>query len=97
MSHKIVLLGALILTLLITGGIFAYPTRPPDLPPGVASADWIKLSDDSGVQLTRNAYDRQFLGVSGNDLHGTLYVKVENTWHKLYFDSPYARPRPLGQ
>ena len=97
MSQRTVRLGAVILVLVLAGSIFAYQTRPQDLPPGVAAADWVKLSDDSGVQLTTNPYDRQFLGVGGNDLHGILYVKVENTWHRLYFDSPLGRPRPLGQ
>ena len=83
MSQKTVLLGTLILALLLTGSIFSYQTRPPDLPPGVASADWVQLSENSGVLLTRN---RQFLGLSRDDLHGIFYVKVENAWHRLYFD-----------
>ena len=96
MSRTTVLLGGFILPLLLAGSIFSYQTRHLDLPPGVAPADWIKLSDDSGVQLTKSDYDRQFLGLKPNDLHGILYVKMDNTWHRLYFDSPYARPRPLG-
>jgi hypothetical protein len=97
MARKTLLLGTFILALLLTVSIFSYQPRTQDLPPGVASADWIKLSDDSGVQLTKSPYDRQFLGLKPNDLHGTLYVKVDNIWHRLYFDSPYARPKLLGQ
>jgi hypothetical protein len=98
MSRTIVLPGVFILALLLAGSIFSYQTWSPDLPPGVAPADWIKLSDDSGVQLIKSAaYDRQFLALKPDDLHGTLYVKVDNAWHRFYFDSPYARLRPLGQ
>jgi hypothetical protein len=82
MPKKTLLFAILVLTLLTTGFLFSYQSRLPDLPPGVARADWIPLTWNSGVQLTR---DRKFLGPP-EDLHGTLYVKAGNAWHRLYLN-----------
>ena len=95
MTKRTVLLGAFILALLLTGSIFSYQTQPQDLPPGVASADWVRLSDNSGVQLTRN---KQFLGLPPDDMHGIFYIEVDNAWHRFYSDpAPAPRFRPLGE
>jgi len=91
MSRQTVLLGTLTLILLLAGCIFSYQMKPADLPPGIASANWVPLSENSGVLLTRN---RKFLG-SPDDLHGTLYVKVENVWHRFYFDPAPVAIMPL--
>jgi hypothetical protein len=93
MFRKTVLWGALALALLLTGFIFSYQTRPSDRHPGIESVDWIQLSENSGVLLTRK---EQFLGLPPNDLHGVFYVKVHNTWHRFYFDPAPSVPRPLA-
>lgn len=82
MSRKVLLVETIILALLITGFLFSYQSSPPDLSKGLASADWVQLTSNLGVQLTR---DRKFLGSPG-DLHGTLYVKIETAWHRLDLD-----------
>jgi hypothetical protein len=87
MSLKAILLGTLLVTLLLTGYLFSYRTTPQDLPSGVAAHDWIQLTENSGIALTRN---KRFLG-SPDDLHGILYVKAENGWHRFHFD-----PAPIS-
>jgi hypothetical protein len=78
----LVLAVAIAVAGLTTGFLFTPQTKPPDLPPGVTAAEWVPLAENSGVLLTQN---RRFFGTP-NDMHGTLFVKVANVWHRLYFD-----------
>jgi hypothetical protein len=87
MLRKALLLVALLFASATTGFLCAYQTRSPSQPQGIAATDWVPLSDNAGVLLAK---DRKPLGPPGA-LHGTLYVRVENAWHRLYFE-----PAPIS-
>jgi len=91
MSKRTLLLGgALVLALLTAGLLCAYQPKPPDLPAGIAAANWVPLGENLGVSLSTG---RMYLAQHAipktlpyNTLHGTLYVKVANIWQRLYFE-----------
>jgi hypothetical protein len=82
MPKKTLLFGTLILTLFATGFLLSYQTKSSDLPPGAFAANWVQLTENSGILLTNQMMPLR----TRDDLHGTLFVKVEKVWHKLYLD-----------
>ncbi|MBN1571025.1 MAG: hypothetical protein JXA73_24525 [Acidobacteria bacterium] len=83
MSKRRILLSAFIVALIVIGFLSAPQAKVADLPPGVTAETWIPLSDNSGVLLSSDA---RLLSGRNRVARGTLFVKVDNVWHRFYPD-----------
>ena len=83
MLKKSMLIETLMLVLLATVFLSMPQAKTPDLPPGVTADMWISLSDNSGILLSSNG--RFFTG-KDKVSRGTLFVKMDNVWHRFYLD-----------
>ncbi len=73
----------IVITVVATGGIFAFQEQPTNMPPGVQK--WIPLTENSGIALSDaiTMFDLQGKPVA----HGILMVKVHNSWREVYLDT----------
>ncbi len=92
MSKKAMLIGMLTFFLLMTVLLSVPHAKAPDLPPGVPADMWIPLSENSGVFLNIN--EKSF-SVADKVARGTLFVKVNNAWHRLYLNPGPAVLMPV--
>ncbi len=84
MVTKILFAAGLVLVFLMAGFLFSYQAGTPDLPPGISAADWIPITQTTGVLLTRNR--KLLTNPKSKDLQGILYLKIENVWHRVYLE-----------
>lgn len=52
-----------------------------DRPPGIDEANWIRLSQDAGVAVVRNAS-------APRTVFTHLYVRRQNIWHQAVMENP---------
>jgi hypothetical protein len=91
MSRRI-MLGITVLALVTAGMLFAAQLKTTNRPPGVESSNWIPLTYNSGILLSK---DKTIYPGRMKVLHGILVVKVANEWKRIYMDAVPGRFMPL--
>ena len=102
--RKTVVLGMALLMVVSASLIFLAQGKPEEPPPGVDPELWVPVADDFGVALSergrvvlpRGRAKPSFreLLKSEQELYGTLMIKIDGVWHKLYLDPPPVRAYP---
>jgi hypothetical protein len=104
MMRKTVVLGMALLMVVSLSLIFLTQTRPEEPPPGVDSELWVPVTDNFGVALSEHGRIvlprgrvkpsiREVLK-SQEELFGTLRIRIDGVWHKLYLDPAPVRAFP---
>jgi hypothetical protein len=92
MSRKNVLLSMSILVLLAVGMAFTFQSKVPDMPLGNPEDSWISLSENAGILLS---HDRKAVGSDHSEIHGTIYIKRNSVWKRVYLEPGPAEFIPL--
>jgi hypothetical protein len=104
MVRKTVVLGMALLLVVSLSLLFLAQAKPEEPPPGVDPELWIPLAENFGVALSEQGRIvlpkgpakpsfRELLK-SEEELFGTLRIRIDGVWHKLYLDPPPVRAFP---
>jgi hypothetical protein len=92
MSRHSLLSGILILFVFALGFIYATQKEPAERPPGIAAEMWISLTPHSGIALDIKRPGMPLMDREGLAVYGTLMVKSQGFWQKVYLE-----PAPGGR
>jgi hypothetical protein len=101
--RKTVVLGMALLMVVSTSLIFLAQAKPEEAP-GVDPELWVPIGDNFGVALSEHGRIvlpkgrakpsfRELLK-SEEELFGTLRIRIDGVWHKLYLDPQPVRAFP---